>query len=298
MYVIIRSFFYKSENKPKTKIVRIFFLLFFFIIFVAIFWGSFIHPQRFYTKEVSINLNRTTDKDTIKIAFLTDLHLGPYKKTAYLKKVMAEVEKNNPDLILFGGDYIYWEEQEAQFLNPLKTWANKFHMYAVTGNHEFQNGKYGDIGSKDQTNLLRFLFNDWNIKILDNETTEIEIDGHKINISGIEDLWTERANLISALDQINPDETKILISHNPDIILDEKHKEFDLILSGHTHAGQIRLPWLGSVPKIPTALGRDYDYGLFKLKNGQLYISAGLGESGVRARFFNPPELTIINLDL
>ena len=298
MYVIIRSFFYDKKNKVKTKFIRLLIVALLLFVFCAIFWGSFIHPRKFVTKVVEINLNKTEETENIKIAFLTDLHLGPYKQKGYLKKVMTEVDSYNPDLILFGGDFLYDEEKEARFLAPLINWANKYPIYAVTGNHEFSTGKYGDPKYKDKTQLLRFQFKNWNIKILDNESEEIIITGHKLSISGIEDLWTGRASLEPIIEKIDESEINILLSHNPDIILDTQHEKFDLILSGHTHAGQIRLPWVGSIPNIPTELGRAYDQGLFKLKNGQLYISAGLGESGVRARFFNPPELTIINLDL
>ena len=298
MYVIIRSFFYDKKNKVKTKLIRILLFLFLFLIFISISWGSFIHPQNFVTKVINVNLEKTSNHEIIKIALLTDLHLGPYKQDGYLKRVMEEVELNNPDIILFGGDFLYNVEKEARHLMPLVNWANKYPMYAVTGNHEFNSGKYGDSGYKDETGLLRFLLKNWNIKILDNKSDTIAINKHKLNLHGIEDLWTGRADLNPILEYLNEDEINILLSHNPDIILNNQHEKFDLILSGHTHAGQIRLPWIGSVPNIPTELGRAYDQGIFKLKNSQLYISAGLGESGVRARFFNPPELTIINLDL
>ena len=87
------------------------------------------------------------------------------------------------------------------------------------------------------------------------------------------------------------------MSHNPDAVLSEITVEkADLVLSGHTHGGQIRLPWLGSISGMPNILGREYDLGLFDYQGTNLLISAGLGETGPRARLFNPPEIILLNL--
>ena len=91
---------------------------------------------------------------------------------------------------------------------------------------------------------------------------------------------------------------KILLAHNPDAIYLPGAEQVDLILSGHTHAGQIRLPWIGPVPSVGTELGKDYCYGLFKKEDTLLYVSSGIGESGPRARFFSLPEIALINIDL
>jgi predicted MPP superfamily phosphohydrolase len=71
----------------------------------------------------------------------------------------------------------------------------------------------------------------------------------------------------------------------------------DLILTGHTHGGQIRLPLIGSLAPIPTNLGRAYDMGLFNISGGQMFISRGIGESGTRARLFCRPEISILNVN-
>lgn len=298
MYVIILSFLNKKNKKIKTKLWRIVILLVLGLIFASIFYGSFIEPQLIKIKRTSINLNKTPETETIKIAFITDLHVGPYKQENYVEKVVKKTLAEKPDLILLGGDFLYNEEQEAQYLIPLKQLADNFPIFAVTGNHEFNTGKYGDENLSDRTNLLRQLFAEWKIQILDTQMVPLTIQNKKIDLYGVEDLWTGQANLKELIDYVTPNRPNILLSHNPDIILDQLHAQFDLTISGHTHGGQIRLPFIGSILGVPTQLGRKYDKGLFKFDNNYLYISAGLGESGVRARFFNPPELSIINLDL
>ncbi|MBU1132507.1 metallophosphoesterase [Patescibacteria group bacterium] len=303
MYLIIRSFFYDKKNNIRTKLIRIFLLIILLLIFITIFYGSFIEPQRIKINPVEINLAQTSEKENIKIVFLTDLHVGAYKQSDFVEKVVKLTNEQYPDLILLGGDYILGDEENAKFLNPLKNLNNNYSgkIFAVTGNHEFNAEGYNSPKIKDKTKLLRQIFADSGIKMLDNENQFLDIGGNKIFLAGISDLWSNSADLQTAQKISAGQElplTKILLSHNPDIILDPQSENFNLIISGHTHAGQIRLPFIGSVPEIPDQLGRAFDHGLFKLKNGFLYASAGLGESGTRARLFNPPELTVINLDL
>ena len=268
------------------------------IIFIVIFYGSFIEPQLIVKKVTEVDLAKTSEHEKIKIAFISDLHVGPYKQENYLERVVQIIKAEQPDLILLGGDYLFNKENEAQYLTPLKDLSTIAPVFAVIGNHEYNLGKYGDKGQIDLTKTLRQEFLDWNIKILNNEMVSIEINDQPLAISGINDLWTGKSDLLLVRDYLDPKKTNILLSHNPDIILDSSHSPFDLILSGHTHAGQIRLPYIGALMGVPTILGRDYDHGLFQFDQNFLYISAGLGESGPRARLFNPPEISIINLDL
>lgn len=299
MYLIIRSFFY--PQKSKTKLIRIFILIGLFITFNTIFYGSFIESQMIHAKRTNISFGKTPTIENIKIVFLSDLHLGPYKQAHFVEKIIQKVEAENPDLILFGGDYIYGFEKNSVYLEPFIQWSEKYQgkMFAVTGNHEFNEGKFNDPNFKDKTKMIREIFQKANIKILDNAHEQVTVNGQSLYIAGIADLWTGQADADKAIgNDIDYSLPKILISHNPDILFEKASENFDLILSGHTHGGQIRLPLLGSVPNIPDKLGRAYDKGLFKTKTGYIYVSAGIGETGPRARLFNPPELTVINLDL
>jgi predicted MPP superfamily phosphohydrolase len=107
----------------------------------------------------------------------------------------------------------------------------------------------------------------------------------------------DRDDYKKAVANIDATAPQIVLSHTPDIIL-KNIASADLILSGHTHGGQIRLPGIGAIPEIPTFLGRQYDEGLFNLGDQQLFITRGVGESGTRARLFCPPEISILTIDL
>jgi len=261
----------------------------------VITYGSFIEPRLIKITQTDIKLDKLDQN--VKIALITDTHLGPYKKQGFVKKIVQKTFAQNPDLILLGGDFIFQKEDHIRYLEPIKILCSEIPCFAVTGNHEYNLGKAYDPKIKDKTGLLRQLFYNWNIILLENQNQSIDIKGQTILIAGISDLWTGLDDLDQASQNLPEKSIKLLLSHNPDIIMNPTVENYDLILSGHTHAGQIRLPLIGSVASIPTEIGRAYDQGLFKLKKGYLYIASGLGESGTRARLFNRPELSIINLN-
>lgn len=298
MYVIVRSFFSDKRNGVKTKLMRAIILFFLLLIFITVFGGSFIEPRRLAVTPVNINLNKTPQTEQIKIALISDFHAGYYKRTGWTQKVVDRIIKLNPDVVLLDGDFIDRKESAAQYLAPLQQLAKNFPTFAVTGNHEFNVSVNDRSTYDDRTGLLRELFSKWNIRLLDNANRSIFARGGiPIAICGIEDLWTGRADLGKAEEGVTVS-PKILLAHNPDVIKDEKASDFDLILSGHTHAGQFRLPGIGPIVPIPDKLGRAFDYGLFQLKNGYLFVTAGAGETGARARLFSRPEIVLINLDL
>jgi predicted MPP superfamily phosphohydrolase len=261
-------------------------------------WGSFIEPQMIQVKKVDIDLKSTPRHETIKIALISDFHVGKYKKNLFVKRVVSKIIEQKPDLVLIAGDFLMGKGSNAQYLYPLKNLTEQIPVLAVTGNHEFNIGKPNDLHYDDRSGLLRKLFTDWNIPILDNATNKIITNQGGLNITGLPDIWTGKVDFAATEINLDPRLPKILLVHNPDIVLNEHASDFDLVLSAHTHAGQIRLPFIGGLPPLPTKLGRAFDQGLFQLKNNFLYITGGLGETGPRARLFNPPEIVIINLDL
>jgi len=294
MYTIVHSFFCEKKVKP----LKLLFLIFFIITFITIFYGSFIEPKLITTTELSLNLNKTENKENVKIVFLADTHLGRYKKRTYTDLIVKKIKEQNPEIILLGGDYVLGKQESIQFLEPISELSKTTPTFAVWGNHEYNQGKYDDPSYSDKTQYIKPFFEKWNIQILNNQNQILTIDDQKLAILGTGELFCRQDDLSAALENLDQQTPKILISHNPDIILDSDIEKIDLTLSGHTHAGQIRLPWIGSIVQIPTELGRAYEYGLFQLNPGFLYVTNGLGESGARARLFNRPEIVTINLDL
>lgn len=298
-YILIRSFFYDQEHHNQTKLIRGFLIACLVAIYLLVFWGSFIESRRLVVRETAVDLKTTAKHEQIKIVFLSDFHLGPYKKTFFVKQIVKRVIAQKPDIVLLGGDYILGGDgSNAKYLAPLKDLSDRYPVYAVTGNHEYHLADENDPHMLDRTATLRALFEKSNIKILENKTAVINIAGNKFNLTGLPEIWTHKANFQIASINQDPRLPSILLVHNPEIILNENTEKYELIVAGHTHGGQIRLPFIGSLAPLPTKLGRYFDQGLFPTKNGYLYISSGLGESGARARLFDPPEITILHIDL
>jgi len=120
-------------------------------------------------------------------------------------------------------------------------------------------------------------------------------DGVDIYLAGIDDVFEGQPNIQNALADIPDDATKILLSHNPDILDDPASRQFDLILSGHTHGGQIVLPWLGAAHTQSFHLDRHEAAGYLKRDNTQIYISRGVGE-GIPLRFGAKPQITLLTV--
>ncbi|MFA6537516.1 MAG: metallophosphoesterase [Patescibacteria group bacterium] len=286
----------KKQPEIKTKKARFFLLAVIILIFVVVIYGSFVEPQLIKTTKIPITLSPSQNKATIKIAFLTDWHLGYFKGPFFANRIVNLVKNEKPDLILLGGDFLDRKRKPEDTIFPLQKISLLIPTFAVMGNHEYNTGGINDEDFEDRTKELRQFFFKNKIKVLDNGCETISLKNKKINIAGIIDLWTGKADLRKAYETCDPRQKTVLLAHNPDVILSPPAEKFDLILSGHTHNGQVRLPFIGSIYPIPTELGRKFGQGLFQLKNNQLYISSGIGEGGTRARLFNRPELTIIEL--
>jgi hypothetical protein len=292
------------KNSQLRKLQNYLFGAFFIVIGLVVFYGSFIESQIITPKVTTINYS-SDKKAELRIVQLTDLHVGLYKNEKYITSLAQKIRQINPDLILMTGDYILEKETNAEALRPLSLVTTKIPTYATSGNHEYSLGwetAMEDGHYRDKTTTLRQVFSDIQVNFIENDVVNLEIKGQKISLVGLREIWTQYPELNTVLEELNKQtETnsyKILLSHNPDVTLTPNSSLFNLILSGHTHGGQIRLPYIGAVPPLPDRLGHHYDRGLFSLSsNNYLYISEGLGEAGPRARLFCPPELTTLEIN-
>jgi len=271
------------SNKQKKSPIKKIAIALIAIAWITIFFGSYIEPKFLEVKEQTITLEDNTTK-SVKLAVITDIHVGPYKKAAWTKRLVETLNKQEVDAVVLVGDFISYSQKDAKYLSPLSEINHK--TFAVLGNHD------QEFGDSDQ---ITKELNSYGITVLRNTSKPLEIDGEDIDIAGIDDIWFT-ANPKKALKDTNRDTLTIMLAHNPDYILDKTSEIPDIIISGHTHGGQIRLPKLGPVPPLPTELGKKYDKGIFKLESNQLFISSGVGETGPRARLFDKPTIDILNI--
>lgn len=257
------------------------------------FYMRFIEPYRILIRrEKVLQRSRKSEKATLdkfpeglKIVLLTDLHLGIFKGEKFFRKLLEKVIIEKPDLIILAGDLINdpTEKYLKKMFLPLK--KIKIPIMAVTGNHDA--AMPGDYLSE----RVRLELEKVKVLTIDNKRKRFKFAGKNIMISGLSDL-SESKYEIDLLKENQKDDYNILIAHNPDMayLLDKK-LSIDLILSGHTHGGQIYLPpfsnWL-----IPCKY--DFVRGWYVVKGRPVFVSSGLGEVILPMRFLLPPELVVL----
>ncbi|UPA22953.1 metallophosphoesterase [Candidatus Peribacteria bacterium] len=262
-------------------------------------WGSFFEPELLIVRRRKIRL---PFRKKLRIAVIGDLHVGVYKDASFVERIVRTVNRLEPDIVLIAGDCIDDEAADLSDLDPLKKLETRYGVFAIPGNHDA--GAYISMFTRlhyytiDKTDDLEKRLSSYGIHFLRNKSKTITIDNEPLVIAGTDDVWMESFDLKKTCADIPDSAATILLSHNPDVILNKDSHRAHLIVSGHTHGGQIRLPFIGALTSIPDTLGRAYDRGLFHItKTCTLAITEGTGVSGVRARLFCPPEILLLETE-
>jgi uncharacterized protein len=223
----------------------------------------------------------------LRIAFLTDLHAGSHTgDTVRLTAILAEAASYSPDLVLFGGDYVNMQYFGRGRLAPRVIAALMARLdgahgrFAILGNHDYIYGEH------DVAVALR----DHGVMVLDHERRTLTIDGHLIDIVGVPDAPQAHALLAS----MKPSRPALCLAHDPAWFAHVPAGPY-LTLAGHTHGGQIRLPGIGVLINGSAAPLR-WSHGLIVEGGRQLYVSAGLGMSGLPIRNV-PPEYAVLDVN-
>jgi predicted MPP superfamily phosphohydrolase len=229
-----------------------------------------------------------------RIAQISDIHFDEYTEPFFVRRVIAQVNALQPDLVLLTGDYISFAPMSRDFvIKALERCAETLksiacpQRFAVMGNHDSFLG----------VPVVRGTLAEAGIPMLVDEHMPIERAGQRFWLCGIRDPVTQAPNLTRAI-PAQPDGPVLLMSHGPDfadtVLADPRGSLVDLMLSGHSHGGQVRLPLIGAL-QLPTG-GRKYVEGLFQLGRMQLYVNRGIGTVGLPFRLNCPPEITLFTL--
>jgi uncharacterized protein len=227
------------------------------------------------------------------IALLSDFHYDPLFSVHPLHAAIPMVNDLHPDLIVLAGDFVtvptFGDSRKAALAaDPcaalLRQMSAPHGVWAVLGNH--------DEGT-DYKHVTRAL-QAQNIQVLANQSQPMERDGARFWLAGVNDVLSKTADLPKTLRRVPADEAVILLAHEPDYADEAAKFPIDLQLSGHSHGGQVRLPWIG--PLVLPPMGQKYVTGLFRFDRMQLYVNRGIGTVGVPFRFDCPPEITEITL--
>ena len=276
------------------------------ILWVLLACLFYAHLEPYLLKIKKINIKISGLKKPVKIAFIADLQTKRFKDQNFLRRVVKKIINLKPDVVLLGGDLISNEyfsaHKEAYALRDFGELTKKLPVYAVLGNHE-----YG-LDYDEKADQPRKIFTDRHIevasileesgvRIIHNTLTSISVRGQNFELYGTDDLWSGNASwkkIISA----KQDAPLLVLTHNPDTIMSypEGIKKPSLVLAGHTHGGQVRLPFLGPIGNAKLKLGRKFYDGFFVWRDIPLLITHGLGESLFAIRLFTPPEIVEVTL--
>jgi len=278
---------HESHNRArlhKHKLRKVIFILL-ALSWATIFYGSFIEPRLLMVKQTSVNLIEAPTQ-TIRAVVFSDIHAGPFKKADWVAHVVKRVQKVQPDIVLILGDFVVKSAADVQYLSSLEKLKAPYGVYAVTGNHEYH---------AHASNEVIAALESFGIEVIENETLNLEIGDKTLRLAGVSDIWFE-GDVGKTMQSVVDEDTTILLTHNPDVVLFDSTRFADLVLSAHTHGGQISLPFIGPVPTVPTKLGRAFDKGWFEYNDKPLFITSGVGETGTRARLFNLPEVVLMEI--
>lgn len=283
----------ESKKERKKFNIKIFFkLLFFLIIILALIllYSYFIGTKGLVVKEYKIvNQNFTDNFYGLKIVHITDLHYGNTTNNSDLNKIIDKVNLIKPDIIIFTGDLVDKDlnnEELEELKNILSNMKSNIKKYAVNGNHDENFSEIlKDTGFTDLNNTYDLLYNSNNSTILfAGINTNDNINDAIKNVNDFLNDEQNNNNIIY----------KIMLIHEPDKILEFDYNNYNLILAGHSHNGQITIPFIGSLYK-PNGSKKYYkDY--YELDGTKLYISGGIGTSTLKFRLFNKPSINLYRL--
>ena len=276
----------KSRKNKIFPIVKNIILLLTFSIFC--FTYAFIEP---YLLQEKVTVFRDEDVPEnfrgTKIIFASDFHLDEFSSPERIAETVRRINANHPDIVILGGDYV---SDEEEYLIPCFKELSKIKaplgVYGVTGNHDSAADYRQTVKQMRSAGIIP----------LENEGQWIEIDGQKIRLGGVKTSYGEISNAAPAILGTNAEDFVILASHNPDFAEELETDLVDLVVSGHTHGGQITLLGLWA-PYIPSDYGHKYMKGIVKAPRTAVLVSNGVGTSLLPMRFFARPQIDIIILE-
>ncbi len=218
-----------------------------------------------------------------RIVHLSDIHHSPFTSLEHISRAVEIANQLKPDMFVLTGDFV---SHETEYIQPMAEAMGKleseFGTFACLGNHDHR------TDAEMVTNSLR----GENIRVLINEGFRFTARGASVWLCGVDDYMVGQTDLRAALRGSFPDEMKMLLAHNPKTIYRAARASVDLMFSGHTHGGQVRLR--DDEKKILPR--RKFASGLYRRKDTQVYITRGIGTVVLPVRFGCPPEISLIEL--
>ncbi|WP_199623301.1 metallophosphoesterase [Paenibacillus alkalitolerans] len=264
------------------------------IILVRLFYKAYKNTHDVVINRINIggqDGESMTDTPSMRVLHLSDMHL---ENISISPGRLYDLLKNEQiDLIALTGDFLDRKRTITKLIPYLETLNRlnaKYGMYAVFGNHDY-------VLRRKNFARLRKVLNDHGCKTLQNENETIRVGGVSVNLIGIDDHSTKRSDLAASYTGVR-DGYNLVLTHDPNVVLDMGRYSFDYLLSGHFHGGQICWPKPYHLIKMGKLVRLNMVKGLHYHNGKPFYISEGLGQTGVNIRVGSRPEITLHELSL
>lgn len=257
-------------------------------IFGVLFLYIFRDTNLFKINQIMFNTAKLAENDQLKIVQISDMH----NKSAFFfhRRLVGKIADLSPNIIVLTGDLIDRKTKDLKkvfsFLDRLK--ELEIPTYFITGNHEWDNRKIYELleGMEKRS-----------VTVLRNEHVTLKTKSGSISLIGIDNMTTDHENIPKAFHGVDEKNFTILLSHSPYVVWKYPGLTVDLILSGHTHGGQIRFPFVGALLSPGGGIFPSLDKGVFEWSDGKyIYVDSGLGTSMIPVRFFNQSQISFIQI--
>lgn len=256
-------------------------------------WSFLLEPNWIKIEQIDLELPRLSPEFSgFRIAQISDIHMGGWMDAGRLQRVADLVLEQKPDLLLLTGDFLIGHvfdkdsEQHLQTLiEVLSPLAKSIPSFGILGNHDYWTN----------ADAVREMLQASDIRDMTNTVFPVSRGNADFYICGVDDIWEGNVRLDEVVANLPRDGAAILLAHEPDFAdVSAATGRFDLQVSGHSHGGQVVLPFYG--PPVLPYLGQKYHTGLYRIGNMFQYTSRGVGMAILPARFNCPPEITLFTL--
>lgn len=221
--------------------------------------------------------------DGFRIAQLSDIHHSPFTSLDFIRNAVETANNLKPDMFVLTGDFV---SHETEYIAP---------MAELMGDLKAEFGTYACLGNHDHwtdADLVTDLLRGEGVTVLNNEGLELKARGASFWLAGVDDLMAGKTDVRAAMRGSLEEEMKILLAHNPAVLRRAARWNVDLMLSGHTHGGQVKI----RDEESRILQSRKMKSGLYRRQNTQVYITRGIGTVVVPFRYQCPPEISLLEL--
>ena len=283
----------KLSRRDFLHVLKIFFISMFSSMPSLLIYSLFGEPTWLDVEQVEITLPRLPKSFSgLRILLISDIHIGGWMNRERLSDVIDLAKRQRPDLVVMTGDYVIgrsWTENlneaASDFIAEVSRLTADYLVIGVLGNHDHWT----------DAEKVRAMLSNCGVVELNNRVYSLKRGEDRLHIAGVDDVREDKARLDEVCEFLPESGGAILLAHEPDFAdMSSQTDRFDLQLSGHSHGGQVVIPFYG--PIVLPYLGRKYPSGLYKVGSMWQYTTRGVGMTEPAVRFNCRPEITVLTL--